>query len=481
MQPGAEPVQLPVGFILKLSSDGSQLDFSSLIGGSDATGADQVKLNPVTGDLDVVGATNASQLHSCTEHTADGVRGGNMRPRAVFQRIPVGLDPTAGSIPLRHVPGRNGKWLDRRAGIRSQREHRCRRRHAVGFVEQRRRRDADLRTRGRRDGRGAETFVAKLNLSGTSLTPGFLTLIQADADTGPASISTDSSGNIYFAGATAGTHLPVTAQAYQSANTSTFGNTCGWVGVLAAYLLPNACGTGVVGKLGATGTLSFLTYLGGNTQDMAEAIGVDSNENVWIAGVTSSSNFPVSPGASSYYGTLIPFLAEMSSDGTQLPFATDMAGPYGQSSDLAIDSQNNIYVTGFYGSNGLGFTEVAQSTPGTYPTNTGAYSPVFLEKWSASGGPILSLTPGNSLAFGDTAVGSASPAQALTLQNTGAGAMELGLAFTSNSGNSSDFLVSSNCGTSLAAGATCTITIVFAPARRRHRARSTVRREVRGW
>ncbi len=457
------PFNCPVGFILKLSSDGSQLVFSSLIGGSGATGADQVKLNPVSGDLDVVGATNASSFTPAPNTLQTAFAGGTCGSSPCFNGFLVGLDPAAGSIRYgTYLGGMGNGWIgglafDPSGNIVVAGATQSALSSSVGAVTQ------TYAPAGGATAAGAETFVAKLNLSGTSLTPGFLTLIQADADTGPASISTDSSGNIYFAGATAGTHLPVTAQAYQSANTSTFGNTCGWVGVLAAYLLPNACGTGVVGKLGATGTLSFLTYLGGNTQDMAEAIGVDSNENVWIAGVTSSSNFPVSPGASSYYGTLIPFLAEMSSDGTQLPFATDMAGPYGQSSDLAIDSQNNIYVTGFYGSNGLGFTEVAQSTPGTYPTNTGAYSPVFLEKWSASGGPILSLTPGNSLAFGDTAVGSASPAQALTLQNTGAGAMELGLAFTSNSINSSDFLVSSNCGTSLAAGATCTITIVFAP------------------
>jgi len=51
-----------VGFIFKLSPDGSELLFSSLLGGSQSSGGFQVKLNPVTGDLLVLGGTNSSDF-----------------------------------------------------------------------------------------------------------------------------------------------------------------------------------------------------------------------------------------------------------------------------------------------------------------------------------------------------------------------------------------------------------------------------------
>jgi hypothetical protein len=457
-------INCPVGFVLKLSPDGSQLQFSSLLGGNGATGVDQVKLNPVSGDLDLVGATTAAAFEPSPNTLQTAFAGGTCGSSSCFNGFLLGFDPATGAFRYGTFLGGTGNgWasglaFDSTGNIIVAGATRSALSGNLGAATQ------TYAPGGGAAQAGAEIFATKLDLANNTLTPGFLTLIQADADTGPAGIAADASGNIYFAGATAGTHLPVTGQAYQSSNNATSGNTCNWVGVLSAYLLPNACGTGIVGKLSATGALAFLTYLGGNSQDMAEAIGVDTSNNIWVAGATSSSNFPVTAGAFSVrLGPLTPFLAEMSSDGTQLSYATLMAGPYGQTSDLEIDSQNNIYVTGFYGSTGLGITNLAPTTPGTYPLNPGVYSPVFLDKWSPGNGPSLSLTPETPLAFPSVAVGSASPAETVSLQNTGGGAMELSFAFVPNSINSSDFLVSSNCGTSLAAGATCTITIVFAP------------------
>jgi len=76
-------------------------------------------------------------------------------------------------------------------------------------------------------------------------------------------------------------------------------------------------------------------------------------------------------------------------------------------------------------------------------------------------GAFLTVTPA-SLAFGNQAVGFASPAQTLTLSNTGtAGATGIAVIVTapfSRTGTGG-----TNCGTTLGAGATCTINIVFTP------------------
>jgi trimeric autotransporter adhesin len=76
--------------------------------------------------------------------------------------------------------------------------------------------------------------------------------------------------------------------------------------------------------------------------------------------------------------------------------------------------------------------------------------------------PADSISPA-SLAFGPTAVGSTSAAQLVTIQNTGTGTMTLGtISFTGNSATA--FLKSATtCGTSLAIGANCTISVEFKP------------------
>ena len=85
-------------------------------------------------------------------------------------------------------------------------------------------------------------------------------------------------------------------------------------------------------------------------------------------------------------------------------------------------------------------------------------------------GPVVStatarLTP-NTLAFGTQTIGTTSAVQAVTLSNVANGAATVGLTvFNIEAGG--DFRVaSSTCGGSLAAGSSCTMTVVFAPTTR---------------
>ena len=79
---------------------------------------------------------------------------------------------------------------------------------------------------------------------------------------------------------------------------------------------------------------------------------------------------------------------------------------------------------------------------------------------AASGGgtgPVLSVTP-SSLAFGNQTVGSTSSAQTVTVRNTG-GAVASGVSVAATG----DFAESNGCGSSIAAGASCTVSVTFTP------------------
>jgi hypothetical protein len=81
-------------------------------------------------------------------------------------------------------------------------------------------------------------------------------------------------------------------------------------------------------------------------------------------------------------------------------------------------------------------------------------------------GTAVSLSA-KSLSFAGQAIGSRSPAQAVTLTNKGASALSLSgisLSGISLGGvNRGDFAQSNSCGTSLAGGASCTISASFSP------------------
>jgi len=76
--------------------------------------------------------------------------------------------------------------------------------------------------------------------------------------------------------------------------------------------------------------------------------------------------------------------------------------------------------------------------------------------------PVASIAPG-SLAFGNQTINTTSTAQTVTLTNTGNAALNItSLALTGT--NASDFAQTNTCGSSVAAGSNCTISVTFTPA-----------------
>lgn len=158
-------------------------------------------------------------------------------------------------------------------------------------------------------------------------------------------IALDGSDNIYIAGSTTSPNLPVSAGVLQSALSGT-------QNVFIAKIVPP-----LISPTGAA-SLAYVTYLGGNGSDTPVGVGVDAAGDVFLAGTTSSTNFPTT--ASAYQTG-----PEPGSSGPQHVFVTEMVGPNstfptqklyystylsGSGDDIAtgmtIDSQGFVYVTG---------------------------------------------------------------------------------------------------------------------------------------
>jgi hypothetical protein len=147
-----------------------------------------------------------------------------------------------------------------------------------------------------------------------------------------------------------------------------------------------------VTKLNPAGSaLLYSTYLGGSGFDAGAAIAVDGTNDAYVTGQTASSNLPtVNPTQSALGGANDAFVSELSSSGSQLVFSTylggsqdeDDGGDYGA---IAVDSTNNIYVTGNTASSNFP-TQSPFTGGGTYGGNTDA----FVVKYAQ--GPSFTVT-----------------------------------------------------------------------------------------
>jgi hypothetical protein len=90
-------------------------------------------------------------------------------------------------------------------------------------------------------------------------------------------VYTDSDGNIFVVGLTASVDFPTTANAYQK----------NYGGNMDAFIC----------KISPAGQLLYSTYFGGSSDEEAYGIAMDKRGDVYLCGVTSSSDFPTTKGA----------------------------------------------------------------------------------------------------------------------------------------------------------------------------------------
>lgn len=118
-------------------------------------------------------------------------------------------------------------------------------------------------------------------------------------------------------------------------------------------------------------TLIYSTFLGGNGSDEGNAIALDTVGFAYVAGSTTSDNFPITSGSyqTTRAGTYTGFITKLNFDGTGLAYSTYINDAY--CSALVIDNAKNAYVTG---PALVGFATIPTSYQATYGKgNTDAY------------------------------------------------------------------------------------------------------------
>ncbi len=123
-----------------------------------------------------------------------------------------------------------------------------------------------------------------------------------------------------------------------------------------------------VAKWNASGSMVYSTYLGGYRDDVANAIAVDSSGAIYVAGSTSSTNFPISHPLQSTFGggsgvVSDAFATRIDTASSDLSYSTYLGG----SSDdfgkgIAVDASNTAYVVGVTASSDFPTTAALNAT-----------------------------------------------------------------------------------------------------------------------
>ena len=205
-------------------------------------------------------------------------------------------------------------------------------------------------------------FLCKLNSEGTSLD--FSTFIGGGAQDKGHGIDIDIEGNAYLTGTTHSSDFPTSSGCYDG-----------------SY---NGMNEGVALKLNSDGSeLIYSTFIGGTGSVLPWNIGIDKMENIYIAGYTSSTDYPTTNGCydDSHNGEVDIFITVFNSTLSDMTYSTFIGGTDREETwyaddGIIVDDHDNIYVTG-------------RTNSQDFPTSYGCYDSshsggldVFLIKFS---------------------------------------------------------------------------------------------------
>src|SRR5262249_48197939 len=110
----------------------------------------------------------------------------------------------------------------------------------------------------------------------------------------------------------------------------------------------------------------YTTYLGGSSDDAGNSIAVDSSLRACITGHTNSTNFPTSNAAQQALNALDDaFVAKLNSAGNGFVYSTYLGGSADDiGRGVATDSAGNVYVTGVTNSTDFTTLNALQASSG---------------------------------------------------------------------------------------------------------------------
>lgn len=140
--------------------------------------------------------------------------------------------------------------------------------------------------------------------------------------------------------------------------------------------------------------IAYSTFLGGSDLDEGFSIAIDSSNNIYIAGITDSTNFPlenpfqsINKGGNGPVGYYELYVSKLDPTGQSLIYSTYLGGTgIDRGGVIAVDNDGNLHITGSTTSIDFPVANAYQSTYG------GGASDAFLTKLSPSGNFLIYST-----------------------------------------------------------------------------------------
>lgn len=189
-----------------------------------------------------------------------------------------------------------------------------------------------------------DAFVSRISADGTALQ--YSTYLGGTGDFDEArGVALDDDGNAYVVGTTYSGDFPVSSGFQSTAPGS---------------------GDAFVTKLNAAGNaLLYSTYVGGSLDEAGNAVRVDGQNRAWIAGESSSPDFPTLGAVQSALGGGLTdgFVTCLGAAGNSLSFSTYLGGAGDDAvNGLAVDAGDNVYVAGATASSNFPTVQAYQAT-----------------------------------------------------------------------------------------------------------------------
>jgi hypothetical protein len=374
-------------FVTKLDPAGSTVLFSTYLGGSAGESARAIAVDS-SGNVYIAGST-VSADYPVTAGTLRSTGGGNGANDIVLTKL------SASGTALLYSAIIGGVSDDEAAAIAVDASGNCFLTGATNSV------DFPVTGGAHNDllkldslTSAAKAFVMKVNPAATALA--YSAVIGGSGVDQGTGIALDPSGTAYLSGTTSSPDFPVTAGAFQTA----------------ASISGTATKAFILGLSPDAGTLDFATYLGGSGTEQAAGIALDSANNIYVTGLTTSSDFPGARGA--YYkpydgGTNAVFVTKFNAGGASLAYSALFGGANNAVGGIAVDASGRAVVAGS-ADFGLSVSQAVQSYPGSWASAKPGATNAFTLKLNSAG---------TDVAYSTYLGGTASRATAVAVDSSG--------------------------------------------------------------